>query len=98
MKVYIKIHINPLSEVVAVCDESVLGKTFKSGELQISISESFYKGDLVEIEDVISILKNSSNFNLAGPNIIKASIEKGIIIEDSVLKINSIPLAMKFVL
>lgn len=98
MKVYIKIHKNPLSEVIAICDESVLGKTYKKGDLQVVISENFYKGDLVEINDVMDLLKNSTNFNLAGPNIIKATIEQGIIIEDSVLKIDSLPIAMKFVI
>lgn len=98
MKVYIKIHKNPLSEVVAICDELVLGKTYKKGDLEINICENFYKGDLVEIRDVIEILKNSKNFNLAGQDIIKASIENGIILEESVLKIDSLPIAMKFVL
>ncbi len=96
MKVYLKIHKQPLGNVVAVCDEDLLGKYFCVGELQLDINKSFYKGELKNIEEVIMILQQSANFNIVGINIIQAAIKRNIISEESVLKIKNIPIAMKF--
>ena len=91
MKVYLKKHVQELSEVFAACDEDLLGKSIG----KISINERFYKGKLMEIPDALKILEHAQNFNIIGKNIIKACVDNGIIVEDSYLKIENIPLAMK---
>lgn len=91
MKVYLKKHIQELSEVFAACDEDLIGRSFG----KISVNERFYKGELMEISDALKILEHAQNINIIGANIIKACVENGIILEDSYLKIENIPLAMK---
>jgi hypothetical protein len=94
MKVYCKIHKSQQYEVIAVCDEDILGKEFGNQK----INEYFYKGDLMDISQAIRILKNASNFNIAGKCIIAACLENEIIINQGVINIDSIPFAMKFFL
>tara|TARA_Y100000310_G_C20465682_1_gene707539 strand:+ start:9 stop:338 length:330 start_codon:yes stop_codon:yes gene_type:complete len=84
---YLKIHESEHSRVIAVCDESLIGKKISK---ELNISESFYKGELKEKEEVIKILKESSNANLIGDEAVSCGIEAGIISKDSILLIGGI--------
>ena len=75
MKVYIKIHRRNENETVACCDEKLLNKVFKDGCLEIEISDRFYGGQLMQLEEAIDILKEASNFNIVGEHIIKKAID-----------------------
>jgi hypothetical protein len=41
---YVKIHKTENKDIVAVCDEDLLGKKFEEKELILDVSEEFYKG------------------------------------------------------
>jgi len=97
MKVYLKIHKNESSEVIAACDDNILGIILRKENLIIKISEQFYGGNLIEIEDAITTLRNTNNFNIVGKNIIKACIDNNIITEDGCIEIDGIPMAIKFI-
>jgi len=77
--------------VVAVCDKEILGKTFKEGELKIHVSEKFYKGDLVEIEDAINAIERATIANLVGEKIVARAVKEGLLHKDSVIYIQGIP-------
>lgn len=94
MKVYCKEHKQQDYQVIAVCDEDILGKTFGTQK----ISEHFYKGELLDIPDAINILKNAQNFNIAGDSIVKACVDSGIINQQGVIIFENIPFAMRFFL
>jgi hypothetical protein len=96
--VYLKIHKQELGQIVAVCDEDILGKTVQGKKIKIQISEGFYKGELKKIEEVLLILQRSNNFNIAGPKIIKECIQYGLISEESVLYFGDIPISMKIII
>tara|TARA_Y100000310_G_scaffold319891_1_gene375703 strand:- start:3053 stop:3346 length:294 start_codon:yes stop_codon:yes gene_type:complete len=87
---YVKIHESEHSEVVAVCDKSLLGRKISNKNMELNISESFYKGELKEKEEVIKILKEASNANLVGEESISCGIEAEIISEDSVVSVGGI--------
>lgn len=91
MKVYCKKHKQQDYEVIAICDEDILGKTFGTQK----INEHFYKGELVDIADVIDLLRNAQNFNIAGKFIVDACIDNGIINELGTIIIENIPFAIK---
>ena len=95
MRVYLKVHSTPRFETIACCDETLLNKVFKQGNLKIEITERFYGGTLMQIEDAIEILLNSSFFNIVGNNIIDSAITNGIVPKEGVRMINGIPMAMK---
>jgi len=98
MKVYIKIHSRNEIETVACCDEHLLNQCFKEGDIKIEISEHFYGGNLITLNDAIEILKNAQSFNIVGENIINEAIIRKILPEDGTRKIAGVPMAMKMML
>ena len=94
MKVYCKKHKQQDYEVIAVCDEDILGKTFGMQK----ISKHFYMGEVLDIPDAIDLLKNAQNFNIAGKSIVDACVDTRIISEQGIIIIDDIPFAMKFLL
>lgn len=93
----IKIH-ESYRKVVALADSELIGKTFEEGKKQLSITENFYKGEEVEEERAIEMLKSlavdDATFNIAGKNSIEAAIKAEIISEDSIGKVQDIPFAL----
>ncbi len=87
---YVKIHRSEHSVITAVCDKYLLGKTISQGNAELSITESFYKGELKDKQEVIAILKKASNVNLVGEESVSCGIEANIITEDHVIVIGGI--------
>ena len=95
MKVFLKIHHRNEIETVACCDEDLLNKVVKEGNLRIEISDYFFGGNLINIDDAINILKQASYFNIVGNGIINKAIDSQVLPKESIRKINGIPMAMK---
>jgi hypothetical protein len=95
MNVYLKIHYRNDLETVACCDEELLNQVFKEGNLRIEISNQFYGGTLVNIEDAIEILKNTICFNIVGDCIINKAIHCKLLSKEGVRFINGVPMALK---
>ncbi len=85
-------------DVVAVCDNDLIGKFFDEGDLQLDVKEGFYKGEDVSRERAIEIMQDMSNedatFNIVGEESVDAAIEAGIISEDGIKKIQGVPYSM----
>ncbi|OLS13851.1 MAG: hypothetical protein RBG13Loki_2528 [Promethearchaeota archaeon CR_4] len=96
--IFLKKHIQGKNVVIAAADEELIGKEFRENNRKLTISNSFYRGELLEIEKVIGILKKANNFNIVGQKIVQAAIEAKIIHELAVISIQGIPHALKFVL
>ncbi|TFG03498.1 MAG: DUF424 family protein [Promethearchaeota archaeon] len=94
-KVYLKIHRRNDIETVACCDELLLNQIFREGNLKIEISERFFGGELMKIDEAIEILKNAMYFNVVGDNIVKKVIEHNILPKEGTRCINGIPMALK---
>jgi hypothetical protein len=96
---YLKIH-KPqnIRPVVALCDSELLGKKFDDGKRQLDIRENFYKGDKVNEEQAINIIKIQSvedaSFNIVGKKSIDVAIKAGIITKEGAAKIRNIPFAL----
>lgn len=97
MKVYLKVHVMDEFETIACCDEVLLNQEFKEGKLHIKISNQFFGGSLINLDDAISILKESPNFNLIGVNIIEKAINCKILLREGIRLINGVPMAIKMV-
>ncbi|MFX0042320.1 MAG: DUF424 domain-containing protein [Candidatus Hodarchaeota archaeon] len=95
MKVYLKIHLKDEIETVACCDEDLLNQVFMEGNLRIEISNQFFGGKLINLEDAIEILKDASYFNIVGENITKKAIDYKILPKEGVRSINGVPMALK---
>lgn len=80
--------------LVAACDVEILGKTFKHGKLTFEVRESFYKGARMKIKEAIELIRNATNANLIGSNIVNAAIQEGLVHPEAVLVISGIPHAI----
>lgn len=91
---YVKIHHagqhTASINVVAVCDESLLGKTLQEGKISITISESFYKGDLKNEKETLAVLKDARNINLIGEEAVATGLKAGIITKENIRTIKGV--------
>ncbi len=77
--------------IVAVCDNDIIGKKFKEGELVLKLDEGFYKGDDVWDEEVKAALSDATIANIAGEKSIACAVECGCIDPDNIIFIQGIP-------
>ena len=97
MRVYLKIHIRDECETIACCDEELLNQVFIEGNLKIEISNRFFGGNLIRIEDAIDVLKQASFFNIVGEKIIEKAIECNLLPNEGIRFINGVPMAIKMI-
>jgi hypothetical protein len=77
--------------LLAMCDAEILGKTLREGKIVFCVKEDFYKGARVNIEEALSLIKNSTIINMVGKNVVKKAIEQGYVHPEAVLNIQGIP-------
>ena len=96
---FTKIH-QSYKEVIAICDEDIIGKSFEEGKKQIFLRESFYKGKQMNKEEVLKLIHRyaceDATFNIVGKESIKTAIEACLITEESTIKIQEIPIVLVF--
>lgn len=88
---FIKIHKTGQKEILAVCDEDIIGKKFEQGDLCIEVSEVFYKDKKVDKKELEDLLKYYDNINIVGKDSIKIALELGIIEKENIIQIKGIP-------
>ena len=93
---YVKVHKSNARIVVAICDEDLIGKTFSDKEKQLTITDRFYKGEILSEEEGIKIMQEAENLNLVGKKTIDFALKNNIISKDSVIKIKKVPHAQIF--
>ena len=76
--------------LLAICDEELLGKTLREGKIVFKISEDFYKGKKISIDQAVSMIENSTIINIIGNECVKKAIENGFVHPEAVLKIEGI--------
>ena len=84
--------------VVAVCDEELIGRVLEEGKFYLEVKESFFKGRNVSEKEVVEILENMSKedatFNIVGKDSVNAALNAGIISEEGIKTINGIPFSL----
>mgnify|MGYP000918786865 CR=1 FL=1 len=84
--------------IIAIADEDLVGKVFLEGDLQLDVKESFYKGELMNEEEILTFCKNwireDATFNIVGPRAISLLKEAGFIDESSIKNLAGIPYSM----
>ncbi len=85
-------------DVVAICDSELLGKCFEEGIFQLDIKESFYKGDKKTEREVLQIISDmkseDATFNIVGEKSTNCAVKSGLILKNSIKKIQGIPFAL----
>lgn len=91
MMILVKETDTPDGKLLAACDEGLLGQTFSEGGLTLKVSEEFYKGELVPVEEFGERLKKANIANLVGEESVGKAVELGLALEESVLRIQGVP-------
>lgn len=81
-------------DVLAACDDSLLGKRFEEKDLILDLRESFYKGELVGDGQFCRMLSEASNINLVGEETIRTARKAKIV--RNVGRIAGVPYAIIF--
>jgi len=88
--VYVKIHSSRGSSVLCVCDEDLIGKTLSEGNLAMMVTAKFYQGHVKPEEEVIMLMKSSTNINILGKDAIALALKAGVITEDNIRLIGGV--------
>lgn len=97
MKVYVKVHKISNDIIVAICDEKVLDMEFHKGKLKLHTNVSFYKGKLVNVEDLEPFFASASILNIVGTDSVNKAIRCGYINSTTVLEIGDTVHAQRIV-
>ncbi|MBS3144802.1 DUF424 family protein [Candidatus Woesearchaeota archaeon] len=93
---YFKVHKGQHSDVLAVCDENILGKTFEEGKYCITISEHFYKGQKGTALTITPLLRDIPNVNLIGKEAVALGLKVEIITKENIIVIAGVPHAQAY--
>ena len=95
---FIKIH-KTYRDIVAICDEELIGKKFEEGKFQLEVKENFYKGEKISEEKALKtmqdMLKEDATFNIVGEKSVNIALKTGIVSDQEVKEIQGIPFALK---
>lgn len=93
---YIKMHISETKRMLAVCDSELVGKKCSEEEKCLTVSEYFYKGELVNDEKAVIEMKKADSLNIVGKNAVELAIHEGLISKENVFLIDDVPYALVF--
>jgi hypothetical protein len=77
--------------LLSICDAEILGRTLREGKIVFQVTEEFYKGAEVELEEAIAMIENSTIVNMVGKNVVQKAVEKGYVHPEAIIKIEGIP-------
>lgn len=81
-------------KMVAMCDEDLLGKTLEDEKLKIVVSEHFYKGKIMNKEEILKVLKTVLNANIVGKESVELVKELNFIKDENINYIENVPHAI----
>ena len=93
---YLKIHKSGDTTIIALCDRELIGKTLKEGNITVTITEEFYKGEIVSEKKAIEIISEASNINIFGQKAVSCAVKCGVVDKDHVRIINEVAHAQVF--
>lgn len=91
LAVYVRMHSSGKDVLMAACDEELIGKELRDGELRLYVNPAFYKGELVNEEIFKNMAISATIGNLVGKRCVEFAIKIGIVHKDFVLKIDGVP-------
>ena len=82
------------SALVNVCDAELIGATLSEGDLKMHISKDFFGGELVEEEEAVKIIKDSTILSLAGVRSVNIALANKLGSPHAVREIQGVPFLM----
>jgi len=95
---YVNIIKSSVRDVVAICDDELLGKVFEEGKAQLNIKENFYAGEKMSREETLKMVdfhkKEDATFNVVGEDSIGVLVELGVLKENSFGVVDGVKFAL----
>jgi uncharacterized protein len=82
------------SILVNICDEELIGKTFKEGKLNVHLSKDFYSGEVVGKGEALRLIRTCAIVNLAGDRSVSLAVENAIGAPEAIRRIQDVPFLM----
>lgn len=92
-KILIKIHERG---IVSICDEELIGKTFKTKTERLEVNERFFRGEKRSEDFIAEMLKATGNATIVGKSSVDFAVRRGFIDKKCVKKIGKAPVAYIF--
>lgn len=90
VKIYVNVIENDQKRIISACDMDLIGKTFEEGEKILDVKESFFKGDVREIEELKDIMKDCL-FHAVGKNVISFLLKNDVISQNDIIHVSDVP-------
>lgn len=91
MKCYVKLRKIGNNVLLSICDAEILGRTLREGKIVFQVTEEFYKGEEVDVEEAVSMIETSTIVNMIGKNVVQKAVEKGYVHPEAILNIDGVP-------
>jgi hypothetical protein len=78
-------------KIVAVCDEDLIGKKFKEGNIRLDLSSDFYNGEKKSEEETKKIFDDAYVVNIVGEKAVNLGKKAGIVLEDNIIYVKKVP-------
>ncbi len=89
-EVFLRVFTDAQHTLVAACDSSILGKTFREGKLKLEVKPEFYKGTLVSVPEALREINSADIANLAGNGIVEAAVREGFVDPTAIVRISGV--------
>ncbi len=93
-----KVHQSKQTNLLAACDTELVGKKLKGNNEEFYVNPRFYKEKQCNIDEIAKLMKICNAGNLIGKKIVKIAIKLGIVTEDNLIYIGSIPHAQYIIM
>ncbi|MGC9099540.1 MAG: DUF424 family protein [Candidatus Micrarchaeia archaeon] len=96
--IYFKRYATEHGDIIAMCDEELIGKVIKEGKIEIDLEKyaNFYKGELLKEEDIEGLFDEVYSANIIGERSTKIMVKKGLAKENEIRKVAGIPFLQIF--
>jgi len=91
MSTIVKVHKKDNRTIVAVCDKELLGRLIEENGKQIDLTGEFYKGEELNAQETMDLIRNADVVNLVGEESIALGLEEDVIEEGNVIRISGVP-------
>jgi uncharacterized protein len=90
----VKIHKTGERKIISLCDDNLVGEKVEDEDLQLDISEYFYKGKKMKEIEILEELKSAHSLNVVGKESVRFALKHNLITEQNIVKIKNIPHAI----
>lgn len=80
--------------LINICDLDLIGRTLNEGKLEMHISRDYFAGQIVDGEEALRLMQESSIINLAGRRAVEIALTNKLGAEKAVRVIEGVPFLM----